>query len=190
MEREASPSIVRRVMLEFVAEQKWGFRRPGRKYAGEKKGGGRRKGGKIRVSGGNYGAFRRWRMARCRHILGSNFRFPDSTLPFLRIPGPLKIIGRDRDGNANLLSGLLDPDDLPPAFHAHKSFRINVFQYNREIYGLALSKRFLCLKKNSCAAEIAGDALAIFKLYGRCIPVSSCPLFFGFFHEPYPSSRL
>lgn len=77
----------------------------------------------------------------------SNFRFPASTLLFLRIPRLLKVIGRDSDGNANLLSALLDPDDLSSAFHAHKSVRIDVFQHNREIYGLALSKGFVRFKK-------------------------------------------
>jgi len=68
------------------------------------------------------------------------------------------------------------------------SVRIAVVQHNREIYGLALSKGFVRFEKNACAAEIAGDAFAVFKLYGCCTPVTSRPVFFfGFFH--YPSSR-
>lgn len=112
----------------------------------------------------------------------SKIQFPDYASLFLRIPRPLEVIGRDRDGNTNLLSGLLGPDDLPPAFHVHRSFRINIFQHNRKIDGLALSKRFLRFKKNSCAAEIAGDPFAIFKLYGCRIPVTSRPFFLRFFH--------
>lgn len=74
--------------------------------------------------------------------------FSAFTLLFLRIPGPLEVVGRDGGGNANLLSALLYPDDLSSAFHAHRSVRIDVFQHNCELYGLAVSKGFVRFKKN------------------------------------------
>jgi hypothetical protein len=111
-----------------------------------------------------------------------NTLFAAWTLLVLRITRPLKTIGGDLDGNADFGTGFFDSCDFSPTFHAHGPFRIDLLQDNREIDGLALGERFLRFEKNSRAAEIAGDAFAVFELHGCCITVAGCPFFHGFFH--------
>src|SRR3989339_632037 len=118
----------------------------------------------------------------------TSFRFSSLALLFLRLPDYLERIGFYRGGNADLLPAFLDPDDLSYALQAYGTIRIDVFQHDGELYGLAGSNGFIRLEEYPRVAEVAGDAFAFFKFYGQGAFVTGRPAFFRFIH--YHSSRV
>ncbi len=69
-------------------------------------------------------------------------------------------------GNTYLLSVFLNPDNRSATLNVDRTIWMQVFQNDRELYGLAGQERIVGLKEDPGAAQIAGYPFAASSYHG------------------------